>query len=53
MSHENFNAIPHRIENLTKQIDDEIAEIEAERMLYQMIKALSGLETITKPRSKT
>jgi hypothetical protein len=44
MSHENFNAIPHRIENLTKQIDDEIAEIGAEKMLYQIKKALSGLK---------
>jgi N12 class adenine-specific DNA methylase len=45
MSHENFNAIPHRIENLTKQIADEIAEIEEERdALSNDKKALSGLE---------
>jgi hypothetical protein len=46
MSHENFNAIPHRIENLTKQIDDEIAEIEAER------DALSDDKSVVRIRKK-
>lgn len=46
MSHENFNAIPHRIEYLTKQIDDEIAEIEVERVeLFGDKRAMAGLET--------
>jgi len=46
MSHENYQAIPHHPDYIRKQIDDEIAEIEAERdALSGDKKALSGLET--------
>jgi N12 class adenine-specific DNA methylase len=46
MSHENYQAIPHHPDYIRKQIDDEIAEIEAERDALQGDKkALSGLET--------
>jgi N12 class adenine-specific DNA methylase len=45
MSHENYQAIPHSPEYITKQIEDEIAEIEAERdALSSDKKALAGLE---------
>jgi hypothetical protein len=52
MSHENFNAIPHRIENLTKQIDDEIAEKERDALSDDKSKPVR-INTIKKPRRKT